>query len=304
VSGRDEQSLDVPVRGGSLHAGLWQGSGTTVLAIHGITSTHVAWVELAGLLPELTVLAPDLRGRGRSASLPGPYGFRSHLADLIALLDAAEQEQVVVAGHSMGAFLGVALAAEHPDRVSALVLVDGGLPAGGPDATSTPQDEAPQLDVEVLLGPAAARLAMTWPSREAHWDFWRAHPAIGPLWGPAIEDYLDYDLAGEPPVLRSSCRVAAMRSDGAEMLDRAATMATLRQVRAPAIVLAAERGLLDAPPPAYSADDLAAWRSQPPIVDAQAVPDSNHYSILLGAPGAAAVAAAIRTATTRRRPPQ
>jgi lipase len=304
VNGRDEQSLDVPVRGGTLHAGRWEGSGTAVLAIHGITSTHAAWAELASLLPELTVLAPDLRGRGRSAQLPGPYGLRTHVADLISLLDAAGQEQVVVTGHSMGAFVAVALAAEHPDRVSDLVLVDGGLPSGGPDVASAPQDEAPQPDIEVLLGPAAARLAMTWPSHEAHRDFWRAHPAIGPLWGPAIAEYLDYDLVGEPPAMHSSCRVAAMRVDGAEMLDRTATMATLRRVHAPVSLLAAERGLLDTPPPAYSAQDLSAWPGRPPVVEATAVPNTNHYSILLGTPGATAVAAAIRSVAAKRHPPR
>ena len=93
------------------------------------TATHLGWLEVAQRLPDVILLAPDLRGRGRSAHLPGPYGLATHVADLVALLDAVGCERVVV-GHSMGGFVAVTLAALHPDRVSRLVLVDGGLPTG------------------------------------------------------------------------------------------------------------------------------------------------------------------------------
>ncbi len=283
------EPLDVPVEGGSLRVGRWGGSGPAVLAVHGITATHVGWVEVAGRLPGATVLAADLRGRGRSADLAGPYGLATHVADLVAVLDAHRLERVVVAGHSMGGFVAVLLAAKHPDRVSRLVLVDGGLPTG------RPEDPVPPGGIEAALGLAADRLAMTFASREAYHDFWRAHPAVGPIWGPAVQAYVDYDLVGEPPELRSSCRAEAMRVDGAEIADHAAVAVSLRRLAAPTTFLRAERGLLDGDP-FYSESAVARWVRECPVVEARPVPDTNHYSLLLGADGAAAVAGAVSDA--------
>jgi lipase len=282
--------LDVPVPGGSLHAIRWGDTGPVVLAVHGITATHMAWLEVAHRLPDVTLLAPDLRGRGRSAQLPGPYGFAAHVGDLVALIDAAGCDRVVVAGHSMGGFVAVMLAARHPDRVSQLVLADGGLPTG------RPEDPVPAGGIDAVLGPAAARLAMTFPNREAYRDFWRAHPAIGPIWGPTVAAYVDYDLVGEPPELHSSCREESMRVDGAEVADHASVAAALHQVTAPIVFLRAERGLLNQPAPFYTEDSVARWTHGSPSVEARTIPDTNHYSLLLGPQGAAAVARAVTDA--------
>lgn len=284
------EEIDVPVLGGSLHAGRWGHDGFPVLAVHGITATHIGWAGVAAHLPDAIVLAPDLRGRGRSANLPGPYGFSVHVSDLVALLDAVGWERVLVVGHSMGGFVAVALAARHPDRVAGLVLVDGGLPLG------RPEDPLPPGSIDAMLGPAAARLSMTFPSREAYRDFWRAHPAMGPMWGPTVEAYVDYDLVGETPELRSSCREEAMRTDGAQVADHAAAAAALRQVAVPITFLRAERGMLDGPPALYAEEAVTRWRGGAPAVEARTVPDTNHYSIVLGAAGASAVADAVRTA--------
>lgn len=288
------EQFDVAVTGGALHAGRWgEGSTPTVLALHGITSTHLAWSEVALRAPDLNVIAPDLRGRGRSADLPGLYGFAAHVADLVALLDAVGCERALVAGHSMGGFLAVALAAAHPERVSRLVLVDGGLPTGQPG------DPGPAGGIDAVLGPAATRLGMTFRSREAYRRFWREHPAMGPIWGPSVQAYVDYDLVGEPPELRSSCREQAMRVDGAQVADHMSTSAALRQVSAPIAFLRAERGLLDRPPPFYPDEAVERWLHGSPPIEASTVPATNHYSVLLGPRGATAVSAALRDAVAQ-----
>lgn len=278
--------MDVPVTGGHLHVRRWGGTGPAVIALHGITATSMGWLQVAHRLPDVTLLAPDLRGRGRSAHLPGPYGMAAHVADVVALLDHADASRVVVVGHSMGGFVAVALAARHPERVAQLVLLDGGLPTGQPG------DPLPPGGIDAVLGPAAARLAMTFPSVEAHRDFWRDHPAIGPIWGPAVEAYVDYDLVGDPPNLRSSCREEAMRTDGAEVADQAAVTAALHQVTVPITFLRAERGLLDGPP-FYPDEAVGRWSDGRPVVRAGTVADTNHYSLVLGDGGAAAVAEAV-----------
>ncbi len=55
---------------------------------------------------------------------------------------------------------------------------------------------------------------MTFPSREAYREYWRAHPALGSIWGPEVEAFSTAPRSGSPPELRSSSRVEAMRVDG------------------------------------------------------------------------------------------
>ena len=82
---------------------------------------------LAPLAEQYRIWAPDLRGHGRS-TLPTPPGWKrnwhDHRDDLTALIDAIDGPPVVLAGHSMGATSSLLAAAERPDRVRALALLD------------------------------------------------------------------------------------------------------------------------------------------------------------------------------------
>ena len=82
---------------------------------------------LAPLSGSLRIWAPDLRGHG-GTTLPAEGGGRrdwhDHRDDLVALLDALDGPPVVLAGHSMGGTSALLAAAERPDRVGGLVLLD------------------------------------------------------------------------------------------------------------------------------------------------------------------------------------
>ena len=72
----DYRTTRVPVRGGNLTVGEWGPSnGPAILVVHGVTASHLTWPLLASLLPDAHLIAPDLRGRGRSNALPGPWGM-------------------------------------------------------------------------------------------------------------------------------------------------------------------------------------------------------------------------------------
>ena len=250
-----------------------------VAAVHGITANGLSWGPVAEhLAGRVTLIAPDLRGRAGSRDVPGPYGLARHADDVIALLDDRGTDRAVLAGHSMGAYVAALAAVRHPDRVSGVVMVDGG------PAWPLP----PGTDVGVLLatvlGPAIARLGATFPSREAYREFWRRHPAFGFPWTPAVEAYLMHDLIGDGPY-RSSCVPEAVHVDGADMFAGREATSAARRLPVPGILLWADRGLLDQSPGAYTAANTA---NLP--VPAVRVPDTNHYSILAGADGAAAVA--------------
>ena len=288
------RTLDVPVDGGTLRVGVWGEAGPVVLAVHGITANHRTWDLVADRLPDLRMVAPDLRGRGRSATLPGPFGMARHAADLAAVLAAVAPGPApgpaVVLGHSMGAFVAVTLAHTQPDRVARLVLVDGGLPLTPPPGL----DDAAVL--AAVLGPAAERLSMTFPTRAAYQDFWRVHPAFAADWGPAVARYVDYDLTGAEPALRPSPVLAAVQEDSAEIHSAATVGPALAALAHPTVFLRAPRGLRDEPPGLYPEPEVAAWAARLPGLRWATVPDVNHYTVLLADRGADAVAAEVSAA--------
>lgn len=276
------------------------GADTTapaLLAVHGITANGRCWGEVAAHLPGRRILAPDLRGRGRSNALPGPYGLRRHALDLAAVLDADGGGARTVLAHSMGAFAAVALAAARPDLVSGLVLVDGGFPLALPPG----EDGAEGLDIAALLGPAAQRLSMEFADADAYLDFWRAHPAFARDWSPVVEEYARYDLDGRAPQLRPSTVTAAMLQDGAELYGPEWFLDALRGLRVPVTVLRAARGLTDADP-LYAPGALDAFRALVPALDVVEVDDVNHYTILFAARGAARIAQAATTPPIQEKP--
>jgi len=288
---------DVPVDGGTLRVGEWgpddcDNTAPTVIAVHGITASHLAWAPIAQACPRVRLIAPDLRGRGRSAGLPGPFGMARHAADLEAVIEALELPSAILVGHSMGGFVAVVAARLYPDRFSQVLLVDGGLPLAVPEGISS------QDLLEATLGPAAARLSMTFPDRTAYQEFWMRHPAFaGEQWSQAVVDYANYDLTGAEPTLRPSASLEAVKQDSLDLWGGGVVLEALFELaglRKPVALLTAPRGLLNEEPGLYSPGEIERWRTELPAVTIRQVPDVNHYTIVLGAAGAGAVARELR----------
>ena len=283
----------VPVAGGELAVGAWASPGTPiVIAAHGITANHLSWADVAAALDgDCTIVAPDLRGRGDSGTLPGPYGMAAHADDLVRVLDHLGAQQATFVGHSMGGAVVATTAARHPDRVKNVVLVDGG------PALSVPEGLDIDATLEAVIGPAIARLSMEFESVEAYRDFWRAHPSVGgDRFTATLENYVDYDLGGKPPHLRSKVSAEAVRADGADILANPDVPAAVGLLPGPTPWLRAERGLLDQPVGLYPDEAAAQLAAQYPKLIDVFVPDVNHYTITLGAAGAKVVADHIRAA--------
>src|ERR1700760_4470819 len=101
-----------------------------LLALHGLTGHGKRWETLASQhLSEIAVAAPDLIGHGRS-SWDAPWTIDANVAALAGLLERDAEGRVVIVPHSCGSALALHLAAAHPGRVAALVLLD---PATGLD---------------------------------------------------------------------------------------------------------------------------------------------------------------------------
>jgi lipase len=295
VDGPVAEALQVPVDGGALRGGVWRSNAgqPVVVAVHGITLNHLVWAKVARTVlaeaPPTALAAPDLRGRVLSAGLPGPWGLRQHAADLVAVLDHLGVERAVLVGHSMGAFVAALVAADAPERVGGLALVDGGAP------TTPAGDADPAELLEARLGSVVGRLRQTYANRDAYLAEWSAHPAFRDGIDRDTRAALLADLAGSGFAWRSSINAEAVRADAAELLADQWVRDALLRTTCPAVVLRAACGPLDQPEPSIpsaAVDLLVAARPHTTVVD---VPDTNHSTIVLGQAGAEAIAAAVRT---------
>lgn len=282
---------DVPVDGGMLRVGRWQGDGPVervILAVHGITATHMSWQSVGAAVPAGTVvLAPDLRGRGRSGSLPGPSGMSQHAADcLVVLQELADGRCDVAVGHSMGGFVVATLAGEHPEAVGSLLLVDGGVPFELPPGGDL------DARMKAVLGPAVARLSMEFDSPQAYQEFWQQHPAFVGQWSQAAADYVDYDLGSGPPY-RSTVAGELVTQDYPQMFSGGPTDLAWPAIHASAIFLRAPRGLLGEEGGLYAPSQLDDWETGRPNFTWREVDGVNHYTITLGDKGARVVSDAI-----------
>lgn len=284
------EELEFAVDGGTLAAiRIGPPDAPPVLAVHGITGNNRAWIPTGRALGEhASLIAVDLRGRAGSRTLPPPYGTPAYVADLVAVIEQAALAPALVVGHSLGAYVVSRLAVEHADLVRRVVLVDGGLTIPGAEHVD------PQAFITGFLGPALARLEMEFPSREAYHAWWHAHPAFArdhaDVAAADVEAYADHDLVGSAPTLRSSVIADAIRVDAGELLTIGRWARELTQ---PATLLCAPLGLLGEPNPMQPLTLCQGWAAEHPDRAVVLIEGTNHYSITLGARGAAATAAEI-----------
>ena len=116
----------------------WGGNGPPVVALHGLASSAHWYRRVAAYLSHrYRVVAPDQRGHGRTTQAPSGYDWRTLASDVAGLMDHLGLERAAVLGHSWGGHVATNFAARFPDRVSRLVMIDGGFQNGHllPEAT-------------------------------------------------------------------------------------------------------------------------------------------------------------------------
>jgi pimeloyl-ACP methyl ester carboxylesterase len=290
----DYATFTVPTPGGDLTVGRWGAGEHTILAAHGVTATHAQFHALGDQLDErFTLVAPDLRGRGGSNDVGGPYGMSTHADDVVRIMDHLSLENATVLGHSMGGFVALVTADRHPDRVRDIVLVDGGLPLDLGPIAELPIEEA----VRTIIGPSLDRLRMTFASLEDYLDFWRPHPALAEDWSDYVERYLAYDLVGEAPELRSGVREEAALADSQSNLRGGEVDEAIAGLQHPVVFARAPLGVFNQEPALYTEDHLAGWCAKIPQLRTLTIPDVNHFTILLSEWGASAVAGIVSAET-------
>ena len=172
----------IAVNGTELHYEDTGGPGDTILFSHGLLwNTALFAPQMAALRDRWRCVAYDHRGQGRSADDPRKVIDMDLLTDdAVALIDALGLGRVHFCGLSMGGFVGMRLAARHPQRVRSLMLCDT-------SAEPEPPENAPKykrMNVAARwLGPRVVmpqvmpilfgKTALTDPSRAADRRAWK-----------------------------------------------------------------------------------------------------------------------------------
>jgi pimeloyl-ACP methyl ester carboxylesterase len=101
------------------------GNGMPLLMIHGFPLDRTLWrSQIEGLQSVARVIAPDLRGFGKSGEAPETMTMDAYAADLKALVDSLNLKQVVLCGLSMGGYVALAFLARYPGAVKGLILAN------------------------------------------------------------------------------------------------------------------------------------------------------------------------------------
>ena len=105
------------------------GSGPPLLLTHGYSSTSAMWQgQIEALSKHHKLVLWDMRGHGQSDYPDDPAGYSEALtvADIAALLDKVDAGSAIIGGLSLGGYMSLAFYRAHPDRVSALLIIDTG----------------------------------------------------------------------------------------------------------------------------------------------------------------------------------
>ena len=260
------------------------GDGTNpIVALHGITAQHRAFNAVARYLaPAGGIVGLDLRGRGDSDKPETGYGLEVHAGDVIRLLDHLGLERAVICGHSMGAFVALQTAITFPERIEALILLDGGWPrieAAPEEMTEEQKQEA--AAVGEGLERAFKRLDMTFETPDSYLDFWFPDQGLKLKdLPPDIADYYRYDLGEVEGGYRPKASSSAAGEDGEALSRQSPTAGELKQVKSPVALVRASEGFFPGTAPLISAEARLAMGDSLDLRSDTRLEGANHYTML------------------------
>lgn len=258
----------------TIHYVQWGAQGPPIIFIHGLTANAFCFQAFAdNLASNNRVFAYDLRGRGDSDKPETGYSIPIHAADLAELIDELDLDRPIVAGHSLGALIGLYFAALYPEKLSKLILID----AGAPFEWQTPEEQP------AWLTSAINRLGTPTPSFEEYKQRLKAAPFLGPYWNPYIDLYFDHDVytRSDGSVVAKAYRDGVLE-EGTYNLYEYKPEKLWKDVTVPTLLLRAGHGLFTDNDQLLS--EAAATAIQRGIKNCLYVdfPELNHYSIIFG----------------------
>ncbi|MDI6761419.1 MAG: alpha/beta hydrolase [Thermodesulfobacteriota bacterium] len=248
---------------------VWEGKRKQILCIHGLTANFRFWDCLASALsPQHRVIAMDLRGRGLSDKPNTGYSIERHCKDILALMNDQGLERPVLMGHSLGAFISLVFAAQHPQRVDRLILVDGG---GKLSKTQ-------MAKVFTGIKPSLDRLGQVFPTFDAYVSLMKQAPFLQP-WNSYMEAYFRYEVEEVEGGVRSRVHPEHIEEEATNLKKEDSTQ-FYSKVTCPTLILRATRGMLaedDLVLPEDVANRMVKDIPHAELVELEGV---NHYTIL------------------------
>ena len=255
-----------------------------VVCLHGITAQHRAFTSAARRVgPDRGLIGVDLRGRGDSDKPDAGYGLEAHAGDVVRVLDHLGLEEATIAGHSMGAFVGLKTALAYPDRVRALVLLDGGWPR-----TEIPSQEEmteeQKREAEAIregLARAFSRLDMVFETPDDYLGFW--FPDQGLTMAdlpPDLADYYRYDLREVEGGYNPKCLSGAAKQDSPDVTETSPTADEMRAVRCPVALVRAAEGFFPGSRPLIPDATRDVMAEALDIRSEMALTGANHYTMM------------------------
>ena len=251
-----------------LHVRDWPGANPPVVFIHDLTANGLSALRLSTLLVHRRrVIAPDLRGRGKSDSPFGEYGVNLHTQDVIACLNTMGVETFVAAGHGYGASVALTLAAQFPDRAVGLMLLDGG---------AIPDETVPTLD-RFYTG-----LRYRFPSTESFVAEFRDQPLYQP-WTGELETFIRSNMVNQPDgsAIRHVSRYAVETDWHDQQVETMEQLPTLyAAVQCPVLILRAGRGITQETDQVLPNSAIQAMTSGMPQAKVVTIPEAAHLTLL------------------------
>lgn len=171
-----------------------------LVLVHGLAGHGGEWEAMVAYLPsEFYAVAPDGRGHGSSERRPADLSREAHIGDLVAVTDHFfGTEPVILIGQSLGGNTAMLMAAHHPERVRALVVIEAS-PRAAPEATGR-------------ISNWLARWPRPFASREAATEFFGdGEPALA--WVAGLEERQDGLWPRFDDDVLLACLDAAARQD-------------------------------------------------------------------------------------------
>ena len=254
-----------------------------ILCLHGITAQHRAFNALARHLKgSRSLVGVDLRGRGDSGKPEPGYGLDTHASDVIRVLDHLGLDRAVIAGHSMGGFVAFKTARSYPERVRAIVLLDGGWPRAevSPEEMSEEQKQEAAA-IEEGLERAFRRLDMIFESPEDYLNFWFPDQNLTPDdLPPDLADYYLYDLEEVEGGYNPKASRAAAEEDSPSVSGSSPTAEEMRSVRCPVALVRASEGFFPGSDPVISDESRDAMAEVLDLRSETLVEGATHYTML------------------------
>jgi lipase len=270
---------------GEAELAIWRaGEGPDpIVCLHGITAQHRAFNAAARYLEASRgLVGVDLRGRGDSDKPESGYSLEAHAADVVRVLDHLGLQRAVLAGHSMGGFVALKTALTFPERVRALVLLDGGWPrVESTPEESTEEERQEAAALEEGLARAFKRLDMTFESPEAYLDFWFPGRNLKMEDLPQdLADYYLYDLGEVEGGYRPKASRVAAEEDSPSVSSTSPTSEEVRGVDCPVALVRASQGFFPGSDPLISDETRDMMAGALDLRTEVLLDAANHYTML------------------------